>query len=72
MAVILWKGEVYVKDKARKGERNGRIGLGYSFVEVREHSIGMDLRLWVLATPVDGALIDFTLRATTTPLAEAR
>ena len=29
-------------------------GLGYSLVEVREHSIGMDTRLWVLATPVDG------------------
>ena len=26
-------------------------GLGYSFVEMREHSIGMDMRLWVLATP---------------------
>ena len=36
-------------------------GLGYSFVEIREHSIGMDLRLWVLATPVDGTLIDLTL-----------
>ena len=36
-------------------------GLGYSFVEVREHSIGMDLRLWVLATPVDGTLIDLSL-----------
>ncbi len=36
-------------------------GLGYSFVKIRERSIGMDLRLWVLATPVDGALIDFTL-----------
>ncbi len=36
-------------------------GLGYSFVEVREKSIGMDLRLWVLATPVDGKLIDLTL-----------
>ena len=36
-------------------------GLGYSFVEVREHSIGMDARLWVLATPVDGTLIDFVL-----------
>ena len=36
-------------------------GLGYSFVEVREQSIGMDLRLWVLATPVDGKLIDLTL-----------
>ena len=36
-------------------------GLGYSFIAIREHSIGLDLRLWVLATPVDGALIDFTL-----------
>ena len=36
-------------------------GLGYSFVEIREHSIGMDLRLWVLATPVDGTLIDMSL-----------
>ena len=36
-------------------------GLGYSFVEIREHSIGLDLRLWVLATPVDGTLIDMTL-----------
>ena len=37
------------------------IGLGYSFVEMREHSIGMDGRLWVLATPVDGTLIDLSL-----------
>ena len=36
-------------------------GLGYSFVEIRERSIGMDLRMWVLATPVDGTLIDMTL-----------
>ncbi len=36
-------------------------GLGYSFVEIREHFIGVDLRLWVLATPVDGTLIDLTL-----------
>ena len=36
-------------------------GLGYSFVQVKERSIGMDLRLWVLATPVDGKEIDFTL-----------
>lgn len=36
-------------------------GLGYSFVEGREHSIGMDFRLWVLVTPIDGNLIDLTL-----------
>ena len=36
-------------------------GLGYSFVEIEEHSIGMHTRLWVLATPVDGVLIDLSL-----------
>lgn len=36
-------------------------GLGYSFVDIHEHSIDMDLRLWVLATPVDGTLIDMHL-----------
>ena len=37
------------------------VGLGYSFVEFQEHSIGIDARLWVLATPVDGTLIDMTI-----------
>ena len=36
-------------------------GLGYSFVEVREHSIDMETRLWVLATPIDGDLVEMTL-----------
>ncbi|MYA20579.1 MAG: hypothetical protein F4Z25_10070 [Chloroflexi bacterium] len=36
-------------------------GLGYSFVSIREHTIGMDMRLWILATPVDGELVDMTL-----------
>ena len=36
-------------------------GLGYSFVEIRERSIGMDMRLWILATPVDGTLIDLSI-----------
>ena len=36
-------------------------GLGYSFVEVREHSIPMESRLWVLATPVDGTDIEVVL-----------
>ena len=36
-------------------------GLGYSFVEIREHTLGMDSRLWVLATPVDGTLIELVL-----------
>ena len=35
--------------------------LGYSYVEIREHTIGVDMRLWVLATPVDGKLIDLSL-----------
>lgn len=37
------------------------LGLVYSFVEIRGRSIGMGLRLWVLAMPVDGALIDLPL-----------
>lgn len=36
-------------------------GLGYSFVEVREHSIDMLTRLWVLTTPVDGGIVEMTL-----------
>ena len=36
-------------------------GLGYSFVDIHEHTIGMDIRLWVLATPVDGTLIELVL-----------
>ena len=36
-------------------------GLGYSFVDIHEHTISMDSRLWVLATPVDGRLIDLVL-----------
>ncbi len=40
-------------------------GLGYSQVNIREHSIGMDSRLWVLATPVDGKFIDLVLASQT-------
>jgi len=36
-------------------------GLGYSFVEFREKTIGMDARLWVLSTPVDGTSVELTL-----------
>ena len=36
-------------------------GLGYSYVQVQENSIAMDMRMWVLATPVDGTLIDMSL-----------
>ena len=35
-------------------------GLGYSLVHFHERSIGLDARLWVMATPVDGDVIDFT------------
>ena len=37
------------------------VGLGYSFVKFREFSIGMDMRIWILATPVDGTLIDLSV-----------
>ena len=36
-------------------------GLGYSFVSIEEQSIGMSMRLWILATPVDGTLIDLSI-----------
>ncbi len=36
-------------------------GLGYSYVEIVEHSIDMEMRLWILATPVDGTVIDMSL-----------
>ncbi|MDE2829454.1 MAG: hypothetical protein OXN20_05000, partial [Gemmatimonadota bacterium] len=36
-------------------------GLGYSFVEIHEKTIDMNARLWVLATPIDGTLIDLVL-----------
>ena len=36
-------------------------GLGYSFVEIREHTIGLDMRLWILATPVDGTVIELSV-----------
>ena len=36
-------------------------GLGYSFVEIHEHSIGMEARLWVLATPVNSTEIELVL-----------
>ena len=36
-------------------------GLGYSFVEVRERTIGVLTRLWILATPVDGTAIDMSV-----------
>lgn len=36
-------------------------GLGCSYVEIAEHSIGLEARLWVMATPVDGNLIDLSL-----------
>ena len=36
-------------------------GLGFSSVEIREHTVGMDMCLWVLATPVAGTLVDMSL-----------
>ncbi len=36
-------------------------GLGYSFVEITEHSIGMEARLWVLSTPINSTEIELTL-----------
>ena len=36
-------------------------GMGYSYVEIREHSIGMDARLWVFATPIDGKHVEMVL-----------
>ena len=36
-------------------------GLGYSLVEFHDKTIGMDSRLWVLATPVDGTLCEMRL-----------
>jgi len=36
-------------------------GLGYSFVQVHESTDGMDFRLWVLVTPVDGEWAEFLL-----------
>lgn len=47
-------------------------GLGYSFVEFQEHSIGIDARLWVLATPVDGTLIDMSIVSRMRTLHEPR
>ena len=39
------------------------VGLGYSFVEIHERSIPFDMRLWVLATPIDGNVIEVVLAA---------
>ena len=36
-------------------------GLGYSFVVIRERSIPMDMRVWILSTPIDGTLVDLSL-----------
>ena len=36
-------------------------GLGYSFVDVHERSIGIPVRIWILATPVDGTMIDLSV-----------
>ncbi len=43
-------------------------GLGYSFVEIRERSIGLDMRMWILATPVDGDVIELTIVSQAGPI----
>ncbi|WP_419848705.1 Rieske 2Fe-2S domain-containing protein [Candidatus Poriferisocius sp.] len=45
-------------------------GLGYSFVEVHERTIGLDMRLWILATPVDGELIELSVVSQTGEIRE--
>jgi len=51
----------FASTKLRVSARTLVVGLGYSFVEIREHTIGLDMRLWILATPVDGTLIDLSV-----------
>ena len=36
-------------------------GLGYSYVEFLERNLGLDGRLWILSTPVDGDQIDLSI-----------
>ena len=36
-------------------------GVGYSYVEIHEKTIGMDARLWVLSTPVDETHVELVL-----------
>ena len=36
-------------------------GLGFSYVEIREHNLGLDSRMWILATPLDGEQIDLAI-----------
>ena len=47
-------------------------GLGYSFAELDERRIGMESRLWVLATPVDGTFVEMTLASQTRELRRPR
>ncbi|MDE0579388.1 MAG: Rieske 2Fe-2S domain-containing protein [bacterium] len=43
-------------------------GLGYSYVEIRERSIGLDMRMWILATPIDGEVIELSIVSQTGPV----
>ena len=36
-------------------------GLGYSFVDAREQSIPLNMRIWILSVPVDGTLLDMSV-----------
>ena len=43
-------------------------GLGYSYVEIRERTIGLDMRMWILATPLDGEVIELSIVSQAGPL----
>ena len=47
-------------------------GLGYSQVEVHERTTGLNMRLWVLATPLDGTFIDLAVVTQTGPIRNPR
>ena len=36
-------------------------GMGFSFVDITEHTTGLRSRLWVLATPIDGTYMELVL-----------
>ena len=36
-------------------------GLGVSYIEIYEHTIGMNIQFWVLATPIDGQSMEIVL-----------
>ena len=36
-------------------------GMGYSQVDYQEHSTGYSSRIWILCTPIDGTVVEFTI-----------